>query len=152
MTIRIDIKPDVRGKYVVSVSDPGQPDDDILLSSTSQGYENTTNPANMVRRLFSPRAYVGSGGAGSGGIQGVGGEGGGNAAAGYPSGTGTIQPDADTIGGGAASGIRQVGGHAGEGAPGMAGSGGQYGAPVYEAVELWITHTDGVVVGPERLR
>lgn len=50
--INVHIHPDTRGKYVVTVSDPGQPDDDILLSSTSQGYENVAHPRGIVTRLF----------------------------------------------------------------------------------------------------
>lgn len=46
--IRVDIHPDKRGKYVVTVGDPG----DIWLSSTSQGYENVADPERIVRRCF----------------------------------------------------------------------------------------------------
>lgn len=57
--IRVDIHPDKRGKYVVTVRDPGQPDDDILLSSTSQGYENVADAVRVVRRLFGgPHPYA----------------------------------------------------------------------------------------------
>lgn len=48
--IRVDIHPDVRGKYVVTVSRG----EDILLSSTSQGYEGSANAADMVRGLWPP--------------------------------------------------------------------------------------------------
>lgn len=50
--IRVDIHPDVRGKYIITVLDPGQPDRGILLSSTSQGYENAGDAEAIVHRLF----------------------------------------------------------------------------------------------------
>lgn len=59
MTIRVTIHPDVRQKYVVTVMDSAGVDDDILLSSTSQGYENVDAPEAMVRRLFGyPGPYL----------------------------------------------------------------------------------------------
>ncbi|WP_431231487.1 hypothetical protein ACQ856_18165 [Mycolicibacterium psychrotolerans] len=57
--IDIQIHPDVRNKYVVTVADSASPRDDILLSSTSQGYENVDAPERMVRRLFGyPPPYL----------------------------------------------------------------------------------------------
>lgn len=50
--IDIHIHPDVRSKYVVTVKDSPGASDDILLSSTSQGYEDADAPERMVRRLF----------------------------------------------------------------------------------------------------
>ena len=50
--IDVHIHPDTRNKYVVTVRDSAGAADDILLSSTSQGYEDTGNPEAMVRRLF----------------------------------------------------------------------------------------------------
>lgn len=94
MTIKVDIHPDVRGKYVVSVGDPG----DIWLSSTSQGYENIGDAERIVRRAF--------GGPHPGAMLSV--------------------DDADAFAAG--------------------------GAGVPEPVELFVTHKDGTVTGPERLR
>lgn len=50
MTIQAHVHPDTRGKFVVTVRDPAN--NEILLSSTSQGYENAGDAEKLARRLF----------------------------------------------------------------------------------------------------
>lgn len=64
MTIQAHIHPDTRGKYTLTVRETGN--NEILLSSTRQGYENAGDAEKLARRLFGgphPIAFGGGGAA-----------------------------------------------------------------------------------------